>query len=240
MDVLSPGEQAQPLPPPADTTTPSGHARKRSLVSAAVLAAVLTAVATVVTTGDGAKPPRPLVAPSSSPGGNPILAPAGRPSLGKATAVVTIVEFSDYECTHCGRFALDTHPQLLRSWGTRVRYVARNFPLPELHPLAFGAAEAAECAHRQGKFWEYRKTLFQNQGALAEANLKAYARRLGLSGAEFDKCLDSDQTVPLVQRDLDDAKALGAEGTPTFFVNGTKISGPSALQGFLATFKPLQ
>lgn len=148
----------------------------------------------------------------------------GRPYLGPADAPVTIVEFTDYECPFCGRYFRDTLPQLQGEYEGQVKFVVMNYPLP-YHPLAQPAAEAAECASDQGKFWEYHDTLFGNQDALDTDSLKKYALDLGLDTEAFKACLDSDATELRVLRDVLDGQSYGITGTPTFFINGQRLVG---------------
>ncbi len=147
------------------------------------------------------------------------------PALGPTDAQVTIIEFSDYQCPFCKRYVDETLPLILDTYGDRIRYVFRDFPIEQLHPQAMLAAQAAQCAFEQGKFWEYHDMLFQNQGALDTKNLKEYAVKLGLDQATFDGCLDSGEYFQEVQEDFDDALTHGVTGTPTFFINGHKFVG---------------
>lgn len=162
------------------------------------------------------------------------VATEGRPQRGADDAPITIVEFTDYECPFCGRYIRDTYPALLAEYGDRMKYVVRNFPLSSIHPNARKAAEAAECAFDQGRFWEYHDALFQNQGALDVPSLKAYAEELGLDVASFATCLDSGAKRDVVAADHRDALAHGVNGTPTFFVNGRMLVGAQQLAAFEA------
>ncbi len=149
----------------------------------------------------------------------------GRPSLGPPDARVTIVEFTDYECPFCSRHFQDTMPQLLRKYEDTIRYVILNFPISRIHPSAQHAAEAAECAHDQGKFWEYHDTLFQNQEALDVGSLKIYAENIGLDAEAFSGCLDTGAKTQLVLGHIQDGLGYGVSGTPTFFINGRILVG---------------
>ena len=156
----------------------------------------------------------------------------GRPFRGSEGAPVTIVEFSDFQCTFCKSYVDQTLPLVLSTYGSRVRYVFWNFPISQLHPQAAKAAEAAMCAGDQGKFWEYHDLLFQNQGALDASSLKSYARNLGMDGGAFDSCLNSGKYTAAVQKDFDEGRADGVTGTPTFFVNGRKLVGAQPFAAF--------
>jgi protein-disulfide isomerase len=117
------------------------------------------------------------------------------------------------------------------TYGDKVRVVFRDYPLP-FHPQARPAAEAAACAHDQGKFWEYNKKLFANQSALADENLKTYAKDLGLDTAKFDECFAKKQFTANIDKDLADGVAAGVNGTPAFFINGRSLSGAQPFEKF--------
>jgi protein-disulfide isomerase len=159
------------------------------------------------------------------------VATAGRPERGGgAKAPVTIVEFSDYQCPFCKR-GEDSVQKVFDTYGDKVRIVFRDYPLP-FHPQARPAAEAAACANAQGKFWEYNKKLFDNQSALAETNLKAYAKDLGLDTAKFDECLAKKPHSAAIDKDIADGVAAGVNGTPAFFINGRSLSGAQPFEKF--------
>ena len=105
----------------------------------------------------------------------------------------------------------------------------KDFPL-SIHPHAFKAAEAANCAREQGRFWEYHDTLFANQDALAVEDLKRYAAALGLNAAEFDTCVDEGKFRDRVQRDMDEGNRYGVSSTPTVFINGRPVIGANPLE----------
>lgn len=163
-----------------------------------------------------------LVAPES-----PVFAIStnDQPSLGSADAPVTIVAFTDYQCPSCAAM----HPvleELVKEYGNKVRLVTRDFPLSQ-HTEAFKAAEAAEAAREQGKYWEYIQILLRNQSALNVDKLKGYASDLALDRTRFDNALDSGKFTESVQRDVEDGMKLGINGTPTIFINGRRISAKS-------------
>lgn len=155
------------------------------------------------------------------------------PVLGDADAKVTIVEFSDYECPFCGRYFTQTYPQLKKDYVDtgKVKIVFRDYPLP-FHSNAQKAAEAAECADDQGKFWEMHNKLFSNQQALDVASLKKYAGELALDQTKFDECLDSGKYESEVQNDLSQGGSYGVSGTPSFFVNGIMLVGAQPYSEF--------
>ena len=148
-----------------------------------------------------------------------------QPSLGNANAPVTIVAFTDYQCPSCAAM----HPTLERlvtEYGDKVRLVTRDFPLSQ-HTEALKAAEAAEAAREQGKYWEYIHILLRNQSALTVDKLKGYAKELALDQTKFDAALDSGKFAESVQRDVEDGMKLGINGTPTIFINGRRVSAKS-------------
>lgn len=148
-----------------------------------------------------------------------------QPVKGNPKAAVTIVEFTDFECPSCAR----QHPVLDRivsEFGDRVRLVVRDFPLSQ-HANARKAAEAAEAAREQGKYWEYATVLFRNQSALGIDKLRQYATEVGLDRARFDASLDGGKFAEKVQRDLVDGRKLGVNGTPALYINGKRVSDNS-------------
>ncbi|MFL6214747.1 MAG: thioredoxin domain-containing protein [Blastocatellia bacterium] len=150
-----------------------------------------------------------------------------QPMKGNPNAPVTIVEFTDFQCPSCGR----TQPiieDVLKEYGDRVRLVVRDFPLIDMHQYAEKAAEAAEAAREQGKYWEYVATLFKNQTALEVPKLKEYATQLGLDRAKFDQALDSGKFRDKVARDMREGEKLGINGTPTVFINGKRLRDKTA------------
>lgn len=147
---------------------------------------------------------------------------ADQPSLGDANAAVTIVAFTDYQCPSCAALHPDLE-RLVKEYGGKVRLVARDFPLTQ-HAEAFKAAEAAEAAREQGRYWEYVQIMLRNQSELGVEKLKAYATELALDRTRFDSALDSGKFTEAVQRDVEDGMKLGINGTPTLFINGRRVS----------------
>ena len=142
------------------------------------------------------------------------------PSLGRATAPVTIVEFSDYQCPYCGQFFRETLPLLVAEYvkSGRVRLVYHDFPISSLHPGALKAAEAALCAGDQKRYWEYHDALFQNQTSLEETHLVQRALMLKLDTAAFNRCLNSGQYSNAIKQSLAEGERAGVDGTPLFFI----------------------
>jgi Na+/H+ antiporter NhaA len=142
---------------------------------------------------------------------------------GPARALVTIVEYGDFECPYCGR-AEPVLRELLAGHGD-VRYVWRHLPLTDVHPHAQLAAEAAEAAAEQGKFWEMHDLLLTRQDALLRPDLLRYAAEIGIDPARFRARLDSRTGAARVAEDTDSADLSGVTGTPTFFINGRRHYG---------------
>jgi protein-disulfide isomerase len=148
------------------------------------------------------------------------------PARGPANAPVTIVEFTDFQCPACAAM----HPvldEVLKQYGDKVRFVVRDFPLL-MHANARKAAEAANAANAQGKFFEYTDLLFKRQKALDTPSLKKYATELGLDRTKFDAALDSGAYAAEVKHDMQDGEVYGIESTPTIFINGVKLEVLSA------------
>jgi diadenylate cyclase len=152
---------------------------------------------------------------------------------GAATAPVTLVEYGDFECPYCGRM-YPVVKELRKRAGDRLRVVFRHFPLDSVHPHARRAAEAAEAAAAQGRFWEMHDLLFENQDNLDDEALRRYAARLGLDMARFEDDLAERRHAPRVREDRLDGERTGVEGTPTFFINGARYEGSLDLEGMLA------
>lgn len=145
---------------------------------------------------------------------------------GNKDAPVTIVEFSEFQCPYCGKYFRESYPKIIKKYVDtgKVKYVFRDFPL-DFHPNAQKAAEAAECAGEQNKYYEMHDYLFENQDYLEIENLIGYAKDLKLDTAKFNDCLDSKKMEAEVKEDLADGKKYGVSGTPTFFINGKMLSG---------------
>ena len=149
---------------------------------------------------------------------------------GPANAPIEIIEFSDFQCPFCQR-ANPTVDQVLKTYGDRVRFVYRHFPLGN-HPAARPAAEASQCAAEQGKFWEYHDTLFANPSRLGDADLKQHAAGLGLDTKQFNACVDTHKYKAQVDADMEAGEEAGVNGTPAFFVNGRMLNGAQPFDAF--------
>jgi len=144
---------------------------------------------------------------------------AQEPTKGDRNARIALIEFSDYQCPFCGRYAKEVMPQLQDEYVKtgKVKYVFQDMPL-DFHKNAFKAAEAAHCAGDQGKFWEMHDLLFQNQTALDPEQLPVHAKSLGLSESAFSRCLESGKFAAQIRQDIAQAGTVGITGTPTFFI----------------------
>ncbi len=144
---------------------------------------------------------------------------------GDPDAPVTLVEYGDYECPHCGR-AYPIVKRVQKHFGKRLLFVFRNFPLTQIHPHAESAAEAAEFAATRDKFWEMHDALFENQDRLGFELYEELAEQLGLDPIALTAALDSGEFTDRVRADFNSGIRSGVNGTPTFFINGQRHDGP--------------
>ena len=158
---------------------------------------------------------------------------------GPADGPVTLVEYGDFECPYCGR-AEPVIRELVQMFGRDLRFVFRHLPLEDVHEHAALAAEAAEAAGAQGRFWEMHDLLLAHQDALTVTDLREYARQLGLDQDRFIEDLDSRRFALRVARDVESADASGVAGTPTFFINGRRHYGAYDLDSLTAAFRNAQ
>ena len=140
---------------------------------------------------------------------------------GPAEAAVTLVEYGDYECPYCGA-AYPMIKEVQERMGERLRFVFRNFPISTSHPHAEQAAEAAEAAATQGRFWQMHDLLYENQQRLGDEDLRSYAEQLGLEVEPFDQELAEHVHAPRVHEDFMSGVRSGVNGTPTFYINGSR------------------
>ena len=155
---------------------------------------------------------------------------ASGPSKGSPGAPVEMIEFSDFQCPYCLR-AQATVDQVLKTYGDRIHFVYRHYPLPS-HPNARPAAEASSCAAEQGKFWPYHDRLFEQPAKLSDGDLKSHAASLGLDTAKFNGCVDSRKYKSQVDTDVKEGDEAGVNGTPAFFINGRLLSGAQPFEAF--------
>lgn len=154
------------------------------------------------------------------------------PSFGPADAPVTIVEFSDFYCGFCTRFATETLPLLRERYGENIRFVYRDMPIIA-GQASIDAAVAGNCAFAQDKFWEFHDILFSNNGARSRDNYISFAQELGMNGETFTSCLDDTSLMNEITLDVIDGQSAGVNATPKFFINGKVISGAQAYETFV-------
>ncbi len=164
------------------------------------------------------------------------------PYLGAEDAKVVIVEFSDYTCPYCAKFANEVESELIKNYGDKIKFVFRDFPVHG--EAAYLAAEAADCAGEQGKYWDFHRLLYENQREWLEFKnntlrvnqtvIYGYAEQLGLNVDEFKACVESGKYRQEVDKDLQDGASYGVTGTPTFFINGKKVVGYKSYEQFAA------
>jgi protein-disulfide isomerase len=143
---------------------------------------------------------------------------------GAADAKLTVVEYGDYQCPYCGQ-AYSIVEKLAQTFASSMRLVFRNLPLADVHPHAERAAEFAEAAGLQDKFWPMHDKLYENQRSLDEEALRSYATEVGVDLTQLDKDLEGGAPRARVEADLEGAIRSGANGTPNFFVNGLRYDG---------------
>jgi protein-disulfide isomerase len=159
-----------------------------------------------------------------------VVAKADRPTKGPVTAPVEMIEFSDFQCPFCER-AFPTVGRILAEYGDKIHLVYRHYPLNG-HPQARPAAEAAQCANEQGKFWAFHDRLFGDQTKLMDADLKKTAADLGMDAAKFSSCVDSRKYKDDVDADIAAGNEAGVNATPTFFINGRVLMGAQPYEAF--------
>jgi len=175
------------------------------------------------------------IALAQSPGPEEIVTLLAKgPARGAPNAPVTIIELSDFQCIFCGKFWKETLPRLEAEYVRpgKVRLVYRHLAI--LGTQSVAAAQAADCAGEQGRFWEYHDRLFASMGpfALANGRLKAYAGEIGLDTGLFDRCLDSGKYLQKVKEETAIGLALGVRATPVFLINGMMLVGAHPFETF--------
>jgi len=186
-----------------------------------LFAFVLGVPAFIFLTAHGSLPP------PKAPSESTVKARMVRPDThfyGNPDSPVTVVEFGDFKCPAC-RAAESTAKKIREQFGNKIRFAFREFPLIGVHPESEKAAEAAECAAQQGKFWQAVDMFYEHQEDLSPPALNRYAAELGLDSQKFVVCLQKGEMASRVTRDLEDGRALGVHMTPTFFVNGRMMVG---------------
>lgn len=154
------------------------------------------------------------------------------PAIGAENPKVVIVEFGDFLCESC-RDQASSFAELLSKYPNDVRLVWKHFPNESIHPLASPAAIASQCAHDQGKFWEYHDLLFSSQAFLSEELFDEFAGELDLNLNTFKTCRQSEHTLPAIRKDFEEALALELPATPALFINGERIIGAISTQNLM-------
>jgi protein-disulfide isomerase len=225
MQTESGGESPAAVPPPP-ASAPSGHPAVRASVWT-TLVPVLCLVAMTAfwwqTRSELAamrSQQRELLDVLDAVRGSSTIDVSGDPALGAEDALVTLVEFSDYECPFCIRHFTQTMGEIDEKFirTGRIQYVFKDFPIAQLHPEAIRAHQATRCAAEQGKFWEMHTRMFSPAGTHTAEQLEAHATTAGVSLAPYRDCMASNRTVADVQASVETAVQLGANGTPSFFV----------------------
>lgn len=195
-----------------------------------------------VAQGNAANQPAAPAQPVSAPVDVDV---TGMPVRGDKNARVALVEFTDYQCPFCGQLFTNTYPSIKKDYidTGKIKYIVRDYPLTQIHSQAQKAAEAANCANEQGKFWEMHDKLFANQQALQIDDLKKYAADLGLNTSQFNSCLDSGKMAEKVSKDVTEGAKYGVRGTPASYVGivegntvkqATEVSGAQPFSAFQA------
>lgn len=202
--------------------------RLASAAMVAASAAVIVAVAFVMWPGGAvnADPLADAAAVDQQPVAELLLAPLGHTVKGHASARLAVIEFSDFQCPYCARYAAGTHARLEHDYVDtgRIKYAFRHMPLDRIHPHAQIAAEAAECAGRQGRFWDMYDRLFANQSRLGPADLLAHGKSIGLDSRTFAACVKGESAAA-VEGDRAEAARLAITSTPTFLIGDLTAEG---------------
>jgi protein-disulfide isomerase len=175
--------------------------------------------------------------------------PSGELALGRATAPLTMIEFTDYQCPYCRRFQAEVWPKLKREYidTGKLRYIARDLPLVAIHAAAAPAAEAAHCAGEQGKFWDMHAALLAGTADLGSGGIERRASALGLDMARFDECLARKKYADVIRAHAQEAEAAGIEGTPGFVIGraadgeltGVRVEGALPYEDFDSLLREL-
>lgn len=154
-----------------------------------------------------------------------------------ANALVSVVEFADLECPACRTAHQTVNKAIIETYGNRITFSFKHFPLRSLHRYAYEAAQAAECAADEGKFWEFIDLAYEHQDQMSSSALRTWAAELGLDADRFDRCVKSGIKGDVVMADYVEGESLGVRGTPTYFVNGTATKAaelPAAIDAVLS------
>lgn len=231
--------------PTVDTTAVQ---KTESVITQAFQEALGTAVAATVSAWPTWTPlptemPKPTITNTPSQDGTPLAGSTrvpssdrfdipveGQPFLGPENAPIVMVEFGDHNCGYCRMWYLETFSALLDAYPGQIRFVYRDFAI--LSDESFNAAVAAQCAYKQGAFWEYHERLFTRAEAKGLQTYLLFAQELGLESQDFQACLESEWAAEEVMSDMEFASGIGIQGTPTFFINGIPLVGAQPVQNF--------
>ncbi|MFQ5620410.1 MAG: DsbA family protein [Candidatus Nanoarchaeia archaeon] len=193
----------------------------------------ISSTLTALTDGAAVAPTQPSQPGPAAPAARVDVSADDDAVKGDKDAPVEIFEFSDFQCPFCQRFYKDTLPQLQKNYidTGKVKLIYRDFPL-SIHPLSHKAAEAAECAGEQGKYWDYHNELFDNQQRLSSDIWGTLASNIDLDMTKFNTCLSTDAQADEVDKDFADGRAAGVTGTPAFFINGKLLVGAQPYAAF--------
>ncbi len=184
--------------------------------------------------------PRPAAAPTNTAVAVPTAAAPFEtaPALGPVTAPITIVEYADFGCPACWAWQkAGVLKQLRAKYGDQIRFVWRDFPVITLQSPK--AAEAGQCAHEQGKFWEFHDLIYDRNGAIEASDLKEYAAEIGLDMERFNECVTSRRYRERVNAQQQEGFDRGLRGAPEFFVNGQHVIGPQGVNVFVDLIDPI-
>ena len=156
----------------------------------------------------------------------------GFPSTGPKDALITVVEFSDFQCPFCEKWHSQVYEQLMAAYPGKIRLVYRNLPLTQIHPQSMNSAEAALCAGDQDAYWQFHNKLFENYQTLNDDLYASLASDLGLDTTDFETCMTGHKYKAAIEADMQFAIGLGVQSTPTFFINGLAIVGAQPLSAF--------
>jgi len=156
----------------------------------------------------------------------------GFPSTGPKDALITVVEFSDFQCPFCEKWHSQVYEQLMAAYPGKIRLVYRNLPLTQIHPQSMNSAEAALCAGDQDAYWQFHNKLFENYQTLNDDLYASLASDLGLDTTDFETCMTGHKYKAEIEADMQFAIDLGVQSTPTFFINGLAIVGAQPLSAF--------
>lgn len=155
---------------------------------------------------------------------------------GPTDAPITLVEYADFQCPYCGQ-ADGIVKELQQRLGDKLRFVFREFPLTDIHEHALHAAQVAEAAGAQGKFWPMHDYLFEHQRKLDDRHLMQYAQEIGLDMEQFTQAVNNDSLIEHIQADMESGERSGVHGTPTFFINGELFQGSWDVEGLMAAIE---